>query len=271
MASYIFNTFFNLSIIESKYKSSNETGVEGNEVEFVPKYNFKTGLKFGYKNFTSYMQYSYLSDQFSDSTNAINSNLSGVIGIIPSYEILDFSISYSFKRIRLESGINNMLNNHYTLSEFSTICPLFIKRYFDYKNIQYVLNEFIPNLDYNCKGIYFVPLRTDYSKILYIIPKDNNFNVSKSKEIQSISKDTKCFRIMKTMKPDVYELYLNNDNNIIKQGIALVQTIQLSHQLLSYFENKDYQDEILVECKFNSDFNKWEPLSLSDGPIDKIE
>ena len=111
--SYIFNTFFNLSIIESKYKSSNEPGVEGNEVEFVPKYNFKTGLKFGHKNFTSYLQYSYLSDQFSDSTNAINSNLSGVIGTIPSYDILDVSISYSFKRIRLESGINNILNNHY--------------------------------------------------------------------------------------------------------------------------------------------------------------
>ena len=111
--SYIFNTFLNLSIIQSKYNSSNEPGVQGNEVEFVPKYNFKTGLKFGYKNFTSYLQYSYLSDQFSDSTNAITSNLSGVIGIIPSYEILDFSISYSFKRIRLESGINNMLNNHY--------------------------------------------------------------------------------------------------------------------------------------------------------------
>ena len=111
--SYIFNAFFNLSIIESKYKSSNEPGVEGNEVEFVPKYNFKTGLKFGYKNFTSYMQYSYLSDQFSDSTNAINSNLSGVIGIIPSYNILDLSVSYSFKKIRLESGINNMLNSHY--------------------------------------------------------------------------------------------------------------------------------------------------------------
>ena len=54
-----------------------------------------------------------MSDQFSDSTNAINSNLSGVIGTIPSYDILDVSISYSFKRIRLESGINNILNNHY--------------------------------------------------------------------------------------------------------------------------------------------------------------
>ena len=46
---------------------------------------------------------------------------------------------------------------------------------------------------------------------------------------------------MKTMKPDVYELYLSNGDNIVKQGIALVQTILLSHTLLSYFEDKNYQ------------------------------
>ena len=66
---YIFNTFFNFSFIQSEYTSSNEPGVEGNEVEFVPKYNFKYGLKFGYKNFTSYLQYSYLSSQFSSFFN----------------------------------------------------------------------------------------------------------------------------------------------------------------------------------------------------------
>ena len=62
------SSFFNFSLIGSSYVSSNEPGIEGKEVEFVPKYNFKTGLKFGYKNFTSYLQYSYLSDQFSDSS-----------------------------------------------------------------------------------------------------------------------------------------------------------------------------------------------------------
>ena len=76
---------------------------------------------------------------------------------------------------------------------------------------------------------------------------------------------------MKTMKSDVYELYLSNGDNIVKQDIALVQTILLSHTLLSYFEDKNYDDEILVECKLNEKFNKWEPISLSDGPIDKIQ
>ena len=110
---YIMSSFLNFSSIESSYVSSNEPGIEGKEVEFVPKYNFKTGVKFGYKNFTSYLQYSYLSDQFSDSSNSISSNLSGVIGLIPAYDILDFSANYSFKAFRIEAGINNILDNHY--------------------------------------------------------------------------------------------------------------------------------------------------------------
>ena len=110
---YIMSSFLNFSLIESSYVSSNEPGIEGKEVEFVPKYNFKTGVKFGYKNFTSYLQYSYLSDQFSDSSNSISSNLSGVIGLIPAYDILDFSANYSFKAFRIEAGINNILDNHY--------------------------------------------------------------------------------------------------------------------------------------------------------------
>ena len=110
---FIMSSFFNFSLIGSSYVSSNEPGIEGKEVEFVPKYNFKTGLRFGYKNFTSYLQYSYLSDQFSDSSNSISSNLSGVIGQIPAYDILDFSANYSFKAFRIETGINNILDNYY--------------------------------------------------------------------------------------------------------------------------------------------------------------
>ena len=161
--------------------------------------------------------------------------------------------------------IHNSLSEYYTENNFTNTCPLFVKKYFDYKNIHYALNEFAPQLNYNTRGLYFVPLRIDYSNILYIFPKESNPVVMKETK-----KITKCFRIMKTMKPDVYDLYLSNGDNIIKQNIALVQTTLLSHTLLQYFENKNYDDEILVECKFNDNFKKWEPISLSDGPIDEI-
>ena len=112
-SAYIFNTFLNLSIIESKYIKSDEPGVKGKEVEFVPKYNIKYGIKFGYKNFTSYLQYSYLASQFSDSSNSVESNLSGVIGQIPAYDILDISVNYKLGKIKLETGVNNILNTSY--------------------------------------------------------------------------------------------------------------------------------------------------------------
>ena len=108
-----FNVFLNYSYIESKYLKSNEVGITGKEVEFVPKNNFKTGLKFGYKDFAINFQYSYLSSQFTDSSNAISGNLSGVIGQIPSYEIADLSMSYKLRNIKFEAGVNNLFDEIY--------------------------------------------------------------------------------------------------------------------------------------------------------------
>ena len=162
--------------------------------------------------------------------------------------------------------IHDILSSNYNESEFTKTCYLFVKKYFDYKDLSYALNEFAPNLDYDTRGLYFVPLRVDYSNILYIFPKESN--PVKMKELPQ--KQTKCFRIMKTMKPDVYELYLSKEDSLMKLGIALVQTTLLSHSLVTWFQDKKYDDIILVECKYNDFFNKWEPISLSDGPVDDL-
>lgn len=112
-SSYVFNYFINSSFITSEYTDSEKNGVVGNEVEFIPNVNIKTGIRFGYKDFLTSLQYSYLSRQFSDATNATGGSLSGVTGEIPAYSILDFSTSYKYKFVKLETGINNVLNNSY--------------------------------------------------------------------------------------------------------------------------------------------------------------
>ena len=109
----IFNLYINSSFINSQYVESQRNGVEGNKVEFVPNINLKSGIKFGYNNFLSNVQFSYLSSQFTDASNAIESNLSGVIGEIPEYYVLDFSSSYSYKNYKFEFGVNNILNYKY--------------------------------------------------------------------------------------------------------------------------------------------------------------
>lgn len=110
---YSFNYFINTAVITSEYTASQQSGVEGNSVEFVPDLNLKTGLRFGYKNFQASLQYSYLGKQFTDASNSEEAGISGVIGAIPQYDILDMSVSYTFKRFKLETGVNNVLNETY--------------------------------------------------------------------------------------------------------------------------------------------------------------
>ena len=110
------SAFINLAVTESEYTQSDENNVEGNEVEFIPNINLKTGFNFGYKNLLASLQYTYLSEQFTDATNApadiINGDR-GIEGEIPAYGILDLSLSYTYKRWKLEAGINNVLDESY--------------------------------------------------------------------------------------------------------------------------------------------------------------
>jgi len=62
------------------------------------------------------LQYTYLSEQFTDATNAPqdpNDNQRGIEGSIPAYDIMDLSLSYTLGKFRLEAGINNLLDNSF--------------------------------------------------------------------------------------------------------------------------------------------------------------
>ena len=110
---YSLNSFINYSFIETKYSNSDIQGIKGKKVEFVPKDNLKFGLRYGYKNLTLNMQFSYVSEQFTDSSNAVEGNLSGVIGVIPAYKLVDLSGAFTLNKFRLEFGVNNTLNEAY--------------------------------------------------------------------------------------------------------------------------------------------------------------
>ncbi|MEW7291235.1 TonB-dependent receptor domain-containing protein [Aquimarina sp. 2304DJ70-9] len=114
---YVLNTFVNLAITDSEYTRSEESIVEGKKVEFIPAINLKTGLGFGYKNFLGNIQFTHLSEQFTEVTNSDRgqqgSKEEGTLGKIPSYSILDISFSYTYKKFKLETGINNVLDESY--------------------------------------------------------------------------------------------------------------------------------------------------------------
>lgn len=107
------NYFINTALIDSEYTRSDQNGVVGKKVEFVPNINLKTGIKYGFENFIFNVQYSYISNQYTDSSNAEEGNISGIIGEIPAYSLFDFSFSYLYKNLRVETGVNNMANTLY--------------------------------------------------------------------------------------------------------------------------------------------------------------
>jgi len=104
--------FSNLALITSQYAESDEAGIEGNEVEQVPEINFKTGLTFSKNSFEATYQFSYVSEQFSDATNARRTP-TAIEGIIPAYQVMDLSAQYSISRYNFEAGINNLTDERY--------------------------------------------------------------------------------------------------------------------------------------------------------------
>jgi Fe(3+) dicitrate transport protein len=110
------NIFANTAITQSDYLDSEIPGVEGNSVEFVPLINLKTGVSFGFKNLLGSLQYTYVSRQFTDASNAeqnVNDNQSGIKGEIPAYGIMDLSLSWSYRFLAIEAGVNNVLDANY--------------------------------------------------------------------------------------------------------------------------------------------------------------
>ena len=104
--------FSNLAVINAEYNESEENGIEGNEVELVPKINFKTGLTFAKNNFQAIFQFMHVAEHFSDASNAI-STPTAIEGIIPAYQVMDVSVNYRFKKFTVETGINNLADERY--------------------------------------------------------------------------------------------------------------------------------------------------------------
>ena len=162
----------------------------------------------------------------------------------------------SLQTVQIHDRINHIIDimdNKYINDSFVDICPIFIKKYFDLQEIQTVLNDFIPTLPYRVRGFYFVPLKTSYAKILYLF-KDSDY-----KKVNSTNKKFISFRVIQTVKPDVYELYLYNEQktNIQKHSYASIPDIQTSKWVKELTDNNL---DAIVQCKYNPLFKKWTPI-----------
>jgi len=110
--------------------------------------------------------------------------------------------------------IYNIMNQEYKVDKYLEICPLQVKKLFLYKDVNKLINDFIPNLSYKCKGIIFYTLNNKNSNYAYIMPRDSQIEVITSKEIDELIQD-KYPELWnkKSSIPNNYSYDENNENN----------------------------------------------------------
>jgi hypothetical protein len=116
--------------------------------------------------------------------------------------------------------IHNIINNEYQLDKYLEICPLQVKKLFLYKDVRKMVNEFIPNLSYSCKGIVFYTLNNKCSNFAFLMPRDTQFEIKSPQEINEIIQNkypklwAKKHSITKDNIPDAITYNSNSSINI---------------------------------------------------------
>ncbi len=109
---YKLSVYTNFAAIDARYINTQETAIRNKQVEFVPPMLLRTGLSFGNSKFNVTWQYSHVSKQYSDATNA-EFTPTAVDGAVPAYQVMDLSASYQWKWLGIFGSINNLANAKY--------------------------------------------------------------------------------------------------------------------------------------------------------------
>lgn len=151
------------------------------------------------------------------------------------------------------------LTENYNKS-FINICNIYIKKFFSYNNIKDFIDNYIPKLNYEIRGIYFRGLN---SKLDILVNFNSDLIIKKDKKIMehnidmdNIEPGCVLYNLKKTSLPDVFNIF-TIDNKFV--DIACVPKMKLSKYLHELFENRTMEDSVLMLFKWNEYFGRFVP------------
>lgn len=106
--------------------------------------------------------------------------------------------------------MNDILKEEYTADEHMEVCPLQIKKLFTYDQVDTLVQDFIPNLSYVCKGLLFNTLDSKFNNYALILPRERQIQVVDKSYIDSII-ERKNPELMQNVMPVMD--YSNNINS----------------------------------------------------------
>ena len=181
--------------------------------------------------------------------------------------------------------IYKILDNSYENDQNFDICPIRVKKVFTYDMYDILITQYIPNLTYQIRGLYFLTLNTKHANQLFLTNNKNdtrykqnkqrksnqpniekyNKNNNKNNNIdQSENKDMFIFEMRKTLQPEIYDLFGYKEGKLEKVSIAYVSGLKSSKKIKKLFNN---DESVRVSCVFRDKFNKYEPVDKCDNEI----
>lgn len=101
------------------------TDLTGKTLEDVPQFISRSGINCMVKKITATLYYSAVGGSWSDANNTTASEKNPGVGYVPTYELLDFAISYKFSdKYHIRMGINNVTDNRYFTRRTETLVYL---------------------------------------------------------------------------------------------------------------------------------------------------
>jgi Fe(3+) dicitrate transport protein len=103
------NLYHSLAYTDARYSKGT---YKGNQVEYAPQWINRIGISYTRKWFSSSLQFSNQSRAYGDAANTVRST-NPIVGEIPAYHVMDWSMTGRFKNWKLIAGINNLTDQRY--------------------------------------------------------------------------------------------------------------------------------------------------------------
>jgi len=134
-----------------------------------------------------------------------------------------------------------------------------ITKLYTYNEINEIVDKINKNNNkYNICGLMFSP-QMKGNIYYYLMEKYNNL----STETNIMGN----FIIKKEIIPDVYSLYLKDNNTTKRIGIAEIPTAEISH--FCKYLCKNPTDEIIMKCQYSQKFHRWIPIEKVNNEADE--
>jgi len=111
--------FGSVAYTDAKYIHAENAINDGKYVEFSPRLIIRSGLDFSRKNLSACLQFTHNGEQYADATNAVFS-ADGSVGLIPAFNLLDYSMNYKWKKFIFSVSVNNLTGTKYFTRRTST-------------------------------------------------------------------------------------------------------------------------------------------------------